>query len=92
MVTHEKVKHLQVGEKYKYKTLCRHFGESEVRGKGRGLQLARWKKYFQWHTEGKTQACYFIIDKIYAPIRTLYEVEGVLFDTLQEAEEYRKSL
>ena len=92
MITYSKVKELKVGEKYKYWELCGKFDEEEVRGRSRMIQLDKWRRFFSWHSEGKTKACYFVIDKIYKEVETRYEVEGKLFNNRSEAEEYAKSL
>ena len=92
MITYSKVKELEVGRKYKYWELCHIFDESEMRGKSRINQLNRWRRFFSWHSEGKTKACYFVIDKIYKEVETRYEVEGKLFNNRSEAEEYAKTL
>ena len=94
MVTYEKALKLKLNHRYTYQELCNELGEERVNGTTLYNQRKNWSKYFEYHIEGNTTAKRYIITKIYrqVPIRTLYEVEGVLFDTLQEAEEYRKSL
>ncbi|WVR22076.1 MAG: hypothetical protein [Malazfec virus 1] len=91
MINYKKIEELEVGKKYKYWELCYIFDENEMRGKSRIVQFNRWRKFFSWHSEGKTKACYFVIDKIHKKVETRYEVDGVLFDSRDEAEKYARS-
>ena len=43
-----------------------------------------------FHCIGNTKSRRFIVTKILPPITTLYEVEGKLFTSREEAEEYRR--
>lgn len=83
---------IKLNHKYRYIDLCYMFGENPCDGNSRIAQLKNWSKHFEWHTEGKTTATRFIITKVYKQIKNLYEVEGLIFNTRKEAEEYARSL
>lgn len=89
-----KLDNITLNYEYRYAELCDRLGESPARGQSQVLQYERWSKYFEWHAVGYTTARRFIITKIYKqmPINTCYEVDGKIFNTLKEADEYRKSL
>lgn len=83
---------IKVNRHYTYTGLCLALGEYPQGGQARINQFKKWKKHFEWRTEGSTRDKQFIITKIYAPIETYYKVNDKVFTNKQEAEEYRKSL
>lgn len=85
---------IKLNYQYTYTGLCLVLGEYPMGGNSRLVQFERWSKYFEWRTEGSTRARRFIVTKIYKqiPINPCYEIDGKIFNSLKEAEEYRKSL
>ena len=75
---------------YTYSELCSILGEEEKRGTSFYNQQKAWKNKMNFHCIGNTKSRRFIVTKILPPIATLYEVEGKLFTSREEAEEYRR--
>ena len=75
---------------YTYSELCSILGEEEKRGTSFYNQQRAWKNKMNFHCIGNTKSRRFIVTKILPPITTLYEVEGKLFTSREEAEEYRR--
>ena len=75
---------------YTYSELCSILGEEEKRGTSFYNQQRAWKNKMNFHCIGNTKSRRFIVTKILSPITTLYEVEGKLFTSREEAEEYRR--
>lgn len=94
MITYEKVQELKLNHEYTYEKLCNALGEERVKGTLFYAQKERWSKYFEWQVKGRTTARRFIVTKIYKqmPINTCYEIDGKIFNSLKEADDYRKSL
>ena len=75
---------------YTYSELCHILGEEEKRGTSFYNQQRAWKNKMNFHCIGNTKSRRFIVTKILPPIIVLYEVEGKLFTSREEAEEYRR--
>lgn len=88
------LENIKLNYPYRYADLCYAVGEEPVGGKSRIVQFDKWKKRFDWRTEGTTTDKRYIVTKIYkqVEINTRYEIDGKIFESRQEAEEYRKSL
>ena len=85
-----KLEDIQIGYPYTYSELCTVLEEEELRGTSFYNQQKRWKDKFMFLCVGNTKSRRFIVTKILPPINTLYEVEGKLFTSREEAEEYRR--
>lgn len=88
------LENIKLNYPYRYADLCYAVGEEPVGGKSRIVQFNKWRKHFEYETQGTTTDKRYIVTKIYkqVEINTRYEVEDKIFQTLTEAEEYRKSL